>query len=79
VIGPLARASVENALQRGQAALTGPVARGDAATVAGHLLALAEVSPQLVQAYRTNSLRTAERSHAADGVFAVLTDRTNRA
>ena len=31
VIGPLARASLENALQRGQAALTGPVARGDAA------------------------------------------------
>ena len=30
VIGPLARASLENALQRGQAALTGPVARGDA-------------------------------------------------
>ena len=31
VLGPLARASLENALQRGQAALTGPVARGDAA------------------------------------------------
>ena len=40
VIGPLARASLENALQRGQAALTGPVARGDAAAVAGHLSAL---------------------------------------
>ena len=31
VIGPLTRAAVENTLQRGQAALTGPVARGDAA------------------------------------------------
>src|SRR5271170_4902093 len=31
VIGPLARASVDNALLRGLAALTGPVARGDAA------------------------------------------------
>ena len=46
VIGPLARASLENALQRGQAALTGPVARGDAAAVAGHLRALAEVDPR---------------------------------
>ena len=45
VIGPLARASLENALQRGQAALTGPVARGDAAAVAGHLRALTEVDP----------------------------------
>ena len=33
VLAPLARASLENALQRGQSALTGPVARGDAAAV----------------------------------------------
>ncbi|MGV0644821.1 Rossmann-like and DUF2520 domain-containing protein [Mycolicibacterium sp. XJ879] len=72
VVGPLARASLENALQRGQAALTGPVARGDAPAVAGHLQALAEVEPQLEQAYRANSLRTAQRAHAPDEVFAVL-------
>lgn len=74
VIGPLIGASVENALQRGQAALTGPVARGDAAAVAGHLLALAEVDPQLEQAYRADSLRTAQRSHAPEEVFHVLTE-----
>jgi predicted short-subunit dehydrogenase-like oxidoreductase (DUF2520 family) len=74
VIGPLARASLENALRRGQAALTGPVARGDAAAVARHLRALAEVDPQLAQAYRANSLRTAQRAHAADEVFAVLAE-----
>lgn len=72
VIGPLARASLENALRRGQSALTGPVARGDAAAVAGHLRALAEVDPQLAQAYRGDSLRTAQRAHAPDAVFAVL-------
>lgn len=72
VVGPLARASLENALRRGQAALTGPVARGDAAAVAGHLQALAEVDDQLAQAYRANSLRTAQRAHAPDEVFAVL-------
>jgi predicted short-subunit dehydrogenase-like oxidoreductase (DUF2520 family) len=78
VIGPLARASLENSLQRGQAALTGPVARGDAAAVAGHLRALAEVDPQLAQAYRANSLRTAQRAHAPDDVFAVLADGPTR-
>lgn len=74
VIGPLVLASVENVLQRGQAALTGPVARGDAAAVAGHLRALAEVDPQLEQAYRADSLRTAQRSHAPEEVFRVLTE-----
>ncbi|WP_193046631.1 Rossmann-like and DUF2520 domain-containing protein [Mycolicibacterium baixiangningiae] len=72
VIAPLARASLENALQRGQAALTGPVARGDAPAVSAHLRALAEVNPQLAEAYRTNSLRTAQRAHASDDVFAAL-------
>ena len=74
VIGPLARASLENALLRGQAALTGPVARGDAGAVAGHLQALAEVDPQLAQSYRANSLRTAQRAQAPDEVFAVLAE-----
>ena len=74
VIGPLARASLENAMQRGQAALTGPVARGDAAAVAGHLRALTEVDPELAQAYRANSLRTAQRAHAPEDVFAVLAE-----
>lgn len=73
IVGPLARASMENALQRGQAALTGPVARGDAAAVAGHLRAFAEVDYELAQAYRTNSLRTAQRAHAPKDVFEVLT------
>ena len=79
VIGPLTRAAVENTLQRGQAALTGPVARGDADVVAAHLRALAEVDPQLAQAYRTNSLRTAQRAHASADVFATLKDSTDRA
>lgn len=74
VIGPLARASLENALQRGQAALTGPVARGDAAAVTGHLLALAEVDAELAQAYRASSLRTAQRAHAPADVIAALTE-----
>jgi predicted short-subunit dehydrogenase-like oxidoreductase (DUF2520 family) len=72
ILGPLARAALENTLQRGQAALTGPVARGDAAAVADHLSALAEVDPRLAQAYRVNAMRTAQRARAADDVFEVL-------
>jgi predicted short-subunit dehydrogenase-like oxidoreductase (DUF2520 family) len=78
VIGPLTRAAVENTLQRGQAALTGPVARGDADAVAAHLRALAEVDPQLAGAYRTNSQRTAQRAHAPAEVFAALDDSSDR-
>ena len=52
----------------------GPVARGDAAAVARHLRALAEVEPELAQAYRANSLRTAQRAHAPKEVFAVFSD-----
>ena len=72
VIAPLARAALENTLQRGQAALTGPVARGDAPAVARHLAALAEVNPELVEAYRACALRTAQRAHAPREVFEVL-------
>jgi len=72
IVGPLARAALENTLQRGQAALTGPVARGDAAAVAGHLAALARVDPELAQAYRVNALRTAQRAHAPEDVVEVL-------
>jgi predicted short-subunit dehydrogenase-like oxidoreductase (DUF2520 family) len=79
VIAPLTKAAVENTLQRGQAALTGPVARGDADVVAAHRRALAEVDPRLAEAYRTNSLRTAQRAHASSEVFAALNDSPDRA
>jgi len=73
IVGPLARAALENTLRRGQAALTGPVARGDAAAVADHLAALADVDPELAHAYRVNALRTARRAHAPADVVEVLT------
>jgi len=72
VIAPLARAALENTLARGPAALTGPVARGDAGAVAGHLAALREVDPELAEAYRAVALRTAQRAHAPTEVFEVL-------
>ncbi|WP_407689787.1 Rossmann-like and DUF2520 domain-containing protein [Mycobacterium sp. HUMS_1102779] len=72
IVGPLARAALDNTLQRGQAALTGPVARGDAAAIAGHLAALAGADPDLADAYRVNALRTARRAHAPGDVVEVL-------
>lgn len=78
VVAPLARAALENALQRGQAALTGPVARGDAAAVAAHLNALQELDPELAQSYRANSLRTAQRAHSPKEIFAVLAEASEQ-
>jgi predicted short-subunit dehydrogenase-like oxidoreductase (DUF2520 family) len=72
VIAPLARAALENTLRRGQGALTGPVARGDAPAVAGHLAALRDLDPDLGEVYRAVALRTAQRAHASTAVFEVL-------
>lgn len=44
LLGPLSRASVDNALRSGESTLTGPVVRGDAGTVAEHRVALAEAA-----------------------------------
>ncbi|HEY5881304.1 MAG TPA: DUF2520 domain-containing protein [Nakamurella sp.] len=46
---PLARAALENWGHFGPAALTGPVARGDRGTVAGHRAAVAERTPALLE------------------------------
>jgi predicted short-subunit dehydrogenase-like oxidoreductase (DUF2520 family) len=51
-VGPLARTSLDNALGSGpQAALTGPIVRGDAATVAAHREALRDVDPTVAKLY----------------------------
>jgi len=62
LLAPLLRAALENALRLGDAALTGPVARGDAGTIARHLKVLA---PASVPAYRALARRTADRALAA--------------
>ncbi|MDG4828071.1 DUF2520 domain-containing protein [Solwaraspora sp. WMMD1047] len=62
VLGPLLRAALENALRLGDAALTGPVSRGDAGTVARHLDRLAQVAPESVPGYLALARRTADRA-----------------
>ncbi|GAA4145040.1 hypothetical protein GCM10022251_05100 [Phytohabitans flavus] len=65
VLGPLLRAALDNALRYGDAALTGPVSRGDAGTVARHLERLTAVAPDSVPAYVAMARRTADRAIAA--------------
>ena len=69
-IGPLARTSLENALANGpQAALTGPVARGDAATVAAHRDAMRHVEPTVARLYDASArhlLQLARRRGLSD-------------
>ncbi len=63
MLAPLLGAALDNALRQGDAALTGPVARGDAGTVRTHLGVLAE--PELRAAYVALSRLTALRALAA--------------
>ncbi|OFW55900.1 MAG: hypothetical protein A2133_01355 [Actinobacteria bacterium RBG_16_64_13] len=50
---PLVRATLDNVAAQGTvAALTGPLSRGDTATIAGHLAALATDTPDLLVLYR---------------------------
>jgi predicted short-subunit dehydrogenase-like oxidoreductase (DUF2520 family) len=55
-IGPLAFTTLENALTTGPSmALTGPIVRGDAATVAAHLEAMREMPPQVRGLYAASA------------------------
>lgn len=65
MLAPLVGAALDNALRLGDAGLTGPVARGDAATVAGHIAALRHTQPQTADAYVALARRTADRALAA--------------
>ncbi|RRR99556.1 Rossmann-like and DUF2520 domain-containing protein [Glycomyces terrestris] len=60
LMAPLVSASLDNALRHGDAALTGPVSRGDAGTVARHLAALEGTG--IAETYRAMARRTAERA-----------------
>ncbi|GAA1741544.1 hypothetical protein GCM10009710_22140 [Aeromicrobium alkaliterrae] len=60
VLEPLLRASVTNTLAYGDAALTGPVARGDARTVSAHVDAIADA--EIAATYTALSAATIERA-----------------
>ncbi|WP_423748159.1 Rossmann-like and DUF2520 domain-containing protein [Frankia canadensis] len=58
-LGPLLRASLDNALAAGWPAATGPVRRGDVGTVRAHLEALTAVDPAVAEVYRALARFTA--------------------
>jgi predicted short-subunit dehydrogenase-like oxidoreductase (DUF2520 family) len=65
LLGPLLGAALDNALRMGIDGLTGPVARGDAGTVAAHIAELAKISPEGRHAYIALARLTADRALAA--------------
>jgi len=65
ILGPLVAAAVDNAVRLGDAALTGPVVRGDAQSVATDMAALAAASPGALRAYLALARLTADRALAA--------------
>jgi predicted short-subunit dehydrogenase-like oxidoreductase (DUF2520 family) len=65
MLGPLLSTALDNALRLGDAALTGPVARGDAETVAAHVSALRASAPEMLPAYLALARLTADRALAA--------------
>ncbi|MDQ5840615.1 MAG: DUF2520 domain-containing protein [Chloroflexota bacterium] len=65
LIAPLLHAALDNALRLGDGALTGPVARADAGTVAAHLAQLTEQTPDIRPTYVALARATAERALAS--------------
>jgi predicted short-subunit dehydrogenase-like oxidoreductase (DUF2520 family) len=76
MLGPLVRSTVENWIELGpERALTGPVARGDIATVAAQRAAIAERRPQLEPLFDA----LVERTEALAGRAAADRDRAEPA
>jgi predicted short-subunit dehydrogenase-like oxidoreductase (DUF2520 family) len=65
LVRPLLATALDNVLALGDDALTGPVARGDATTVAAHLDALSQAAPEARAAYVAMARLTADRALAA--------------
>jgi predicted short-subunit dehydrogenase-like oxidoreductase (DUF2520 family) len=85
VLAPLLSAALDNALRSGDGALTGPVARGDAGTVAAHVGAIAASGVEgALATYRRLARDTADRAlasgrlraEAAQSLLEVLADDT---
>jgi len=85
MLGPLLGAALDNALRSGDNALTGPVARGDAGTVAAHLAELRRHAPETVAPYVAMARATADRALAngmlkpeyAEALLIALADGTD--
>jgi predicted short-subunit dehydrogenase-like oxidoreductase (DUF2520 family) len=68
LLAPLVLRTAANWAERGPAALTGPIARGDRATVQRHRVALAESAPDLVRLYDALAMRAEAIAWESHGV-----------
>ncbi|BBD98450.1 DUF2520 domain-containing protein [Sphingobium amiense] len=82
LLAPLTRAALDNSLDRGMAALSGPLLRGDAGTVADHLAALERDCPEMLPAYRAMARATIDALERRGGpvspAIAALLDTPDR-
>ena len=76
---PLLGAALDNALDHGDAALTGPVARGDAGTVRTHLAQIAAQAPGTLPSYLALAHATLDRVVADGRVPPLRADAVRRA
>lgn len=79
LLAPLVRAALENSLEYGFDALSGPLLRGDADTIRTHLAAIARHCPDLLPAYRAMALATLDQlarsgKAASPGLRTMLSD-----
>jgi predicted short-subunit dehydrogenase-like oxidoreductase (DUF2520 family) len=74
LVAPLLSAALDNVLRLGDAALTGPVSRGDVATVVSHVRTLERDAPEMLPSYRAMARRTAERARASGRLTAARAD-----
>jgi len=70
LLAPLVLRSAANWTERGVAALTGPIARGDEATVERHREAIAAAAPELLELYDALADRTRAIAAASAGAAA---------
>jgi predicted short-subunit dehydrogenase-like oxidoreductase (DUF2520 family) len=67
LLAPLVRAALENGLGKGMAGLSGPLLRGDAATIGGHVAALRQDCPALLPPYRAMAVATLDALERVNG------------
>jgi predicted short-subunit dehydrogenase-like oxidoreductase (DUF2520 family) len=66
---PLIQGTVNNLARDGlPSALTGPISRGDSATIARHLKAMEELAPEVLDLYRTLGEETVRLARKKGGL-----------
>jgi predicted short-subunit dehydrogenase-like oxidoreductase (DUF2520 family) len=75
LIAPLVQAALGNSLDRGMAGLSGPLLRGDADTIGGHVAAIAADCPPLLPAYRAMAMATLDALERAGDTSSALMRR----